>query len=110
MNIAFKTKRLGKMLSSEAAIQAAYGKLARRIMRQMAVLHAAPTLAEVSHLPPQRCHELTGNLRGTFAVAVDGNNRLLFKPDHDPVPDTGDGGIDLQQVTAIKILSVEDYH
>jgi hypothetical protein len=43
-------------------------------------------------------------------VGVDGNNRLIFALDHDPVPVTDDGGIDHQQVTEIKILRVEDYH
>jgi proteic killer suppression protein len=110
MNIAFKTKKLGKTLSKEAAIKAAYGKLARRIMRRMAVLAAAQSLADVSHLPPERCHELKGDRKGTFAVDLDGNNRLVFEPDHDPVPVADGGGIDLQQVTAVKILGMKDYH
>jgi len=45
-----------------------------------------------------------------LAVDMDGNNRLIFEPDHDPVPVADGGGIDLQQVTAVKILGVEDYH
>ena len=43
-----------------------------------------------------------------LAVDVVGNNRLIFEPCDDPVPVAD--GIDLQQVTAVKILGVEDYH
>jgi len=35
---------------------------------------------------------------------------LIFRPNHDPVPITADGGIDLRAVTAIVIVAVEDYH
>lgn len=37
-------------------------------------------------------------------------NRLIFIPDHDPVPRKDDGGIDLAQVTKITILEITDYH
>lgn len=36
--------------------------------------------------------------------------RLIFIPDHDPVPRLKDGGLDWSKVTAIKILGVEDTH
>lgn len=79
-------------------------------MRRLVVLRAAPSLVEVPHLPPERRHELTGQMKGTFAVDLKHPFRLLFKPAHDPVPTLADGGIDLSQVTAIIILGVEDYH
>lgn len=68
------------------------------------------TLAEISHLPPPRCHELEGQRAGQFAVDIDKNYRLIFTPDHDPVPRKDDGGIDLAQVTEITILEITDYH
>ena len=40
------------------------GKLKQRLME----LGAADTLADISHLPPARCHELTGKDAGTFSV------------------------------------------
>jgi proteic killer suppression protein len=45
-----------------------------------------------------------------LAVDLDGNNRLIFEPDHDPVRVADGDGIDLQQVTAVKILGMKDYH
>ncbi len=36
--------------------------------------------------------------------------RLIFIPDHGPVPRHEDGGLDWSLVTAITILGVEDTH
>ncbi|MEN7973829.1 MAG: killer suppression protein [Verrucomicrobiota bacterium] len=110
MNIAFKTKKLEKTLNTEKALNVAYGKNAKPLKRRLAVLRAALCLGEVSHLPPDRRHELTGNRKGTFAVDLKHPHRLVFKPNHNSVPEDEDGGIDLTKVTAIMILGVEDYH
>lgn len=110
MIIDFKTKKLEKTFNSKKALQAEYGKNTRFIMRRMKVFYAASVLAEISHLPPERRHELTGQMKGTFAVDLKHPFRLLFKPAHNPVPLLDDGGIDLHQVNAITILTVEDYH
>lgn len=74
------------------------------------VLQAAPTLNDMSLLPPERRHELKGKRIGTFAVDLEHPYRLIFKPAHNPVPRKHDGGIDLKEVTAITIMGVEDYH
>ena len=73
-------------------------------------LRAFENLSQVPHQPPFRRHELSGKLRGTYAVDLDHPYRLLFVPCHDPVPKLKDGGVDLEKVTAIEIRSVEDYH
>ena len=35
---------------------------------------------------------------------------LVFVPNHEPMPQKDDTGIDLSKVTAILVLNVEDYH
>jgi len=110
MDISFADKKLGKILNSEKELQKKYGKTARYIMRRMMVLNAAPSLAHVSHKPPERRHELEGQRKGSFAVDIRHPFRLIFKPNHDPVPVKDNRGIDLNKVTAITILGVEDYH
>lgn len=87
-----------------------YGENAKTIRYRMAVLRAAPTLAQVSHLRPERRHELSGKRSGEFAIDLKHPFRLIFKPNHDPVPVKEDGGIDLMKVTSITIIGVEDYH
>ena len=53
---------------------------------------------------------LSGDRKGLFAVDLEHPFRLEFKPNHDPVPLKEDGGVDLDEVTAVTIMAVEDYH
>jgi proteic killer suppression protein len=63
----------------------------------MMELGAYDTLSDISHLPPPRCHELTGKDAGTFSVDLEHPYRLLFIPANDPVPLCSDGGIGRRQ-------------
>lgn len=74
------------------------------------MLLAAPNLADVPTHKPERCHPLTGERAGQFAVDLKQPFRLVFIPNHDPIPSKPDGLIDLTQITSIKVLSIEDYH
>jgi proteic killer suppression protein len=67
-------------------------------------------LAEVPTEKPTRRHQLKGDLDGSFAVDLAHPFRLIFRPAMNPVPKKEDGGIDLDQVTAIQIDDVTDYH
>ncbi len=111
MEISFEDRKLAAIFRQEKELRVSYGKIrGTAIKRRMAVLAAAPTLAEVSHKPPERRHELKGNRKGQFAVDLDKGYRLTFKPEHNPVPKKADGGLDLLKITAITIIDVEDYH
>jgi proteic killer suppression protein len=77
---------------------------------RLAVLEQADRLSDVPTDPPDRCHQLDGDWAGCFSVAITGNWRLVFEPDHDPVPSLDSGGIDRAAVLAIRILAVVDYH
>lgn len=104
MNITFKTNKLRKAFNSEDNLQRMYGPVtAEKIKLRMAVLNAAPTLDDVSYKPPERRHKLTGKMKDSFAVNLDGGNRLVFKPDQTK-------SSDLRDITSITILSVGDYH
>lgn len=81
-----------------------------RFYQRLDELRAADCLYDISHIPPQRLHELIGNLAGVFSIDVVHPYRLLFVPADDPIPHKPDGGIDLTKVTKIKILRVEDTH
>lgn len=59
---------------------------------------------------PGHCHQLTADRAGQFAVNLLGGSRLIFTPDHNPVPPTADGGIDRSRVTRIRIEEVVNYH
>ena len=57
-----------------------------------------------------RLHPLSGDRAGQFAVTLVHPYRLVFRPNHNPVPLGNDGGIDARQVTLIMIMEVVDYH
>lgn len=112
MRVSFATKRLEKEMGSATAIQRRYGDLAKRIKMRLDILYQADSLADVPQAPPTRRHQLadSGGYVGCFAVDVSGNWRLVFRPDHDPVPSTEDGGINLLAIKAIIIIAIVDYH
>ncbi|CQR72847.1 hypothetical protein SOV_02310 [Sporomusa ovata DSM 2662] len=83
---------------------------ALKVFQRLNELRAAETLQDISHLPPPKCHELEGNKVGQFAVTTKQPAKLIIKPDHDPIPQKADGGIDRNLVTDIIVLEVEDYH
>jgi plasmid maintenance system killer protein len=111
MDISFKRTKIQKIFNSESELRKEYGnEQARIIMRRMMVLSAAENLNDISCLPPERCHELTGNMQDHFAVDLKQPYRLIFIPDHESIPKKDDGGIDLKKVTAIQIIEIKDYH
>ena len=79
------------------------------LRRRLASLRAAPTLRDMDGVPG-RCPPLGADRRGQFAVSLWGSYRLIFVPDHDPVPSLPDGGINPALVTGISITEVVDYH
>ena len=79
----------------------------------MAELRAATSLMDF--WPPKsgasRCHEISKGRRDyRLSVDLDQPYRLVFIPDHVPVPTAIGGGLDWGKVTAIKIIGVEDTH
>lgn len=83
---------------------------AKKIRQRMAVLAAAACLEEVPIHSPDRRHELSGNRKGQFAVDLKHPQRLVFEPNHNPLPRKSDGGLDLKKINAVTIIEVEDYH
>lgn len=111
MEIYFKSKAMGKTMNSKKAIDRAWGtEIGKKIRQRLFELQAADNLSQIGHLPPARCHLLTGNLDGCFSVDLRHPYRLLFKPANDPIPLAEDGGIDKSAVTIICILEVTNTH
>ena len=114
MNISFKNKKLAKYFNERAQLEKIHGtKRARKIRIRLTELRAAESLMDFwpPKSGPSRCHELTqGQRKGRLSVDLDHPYRLIFVPDHNPVPKREDGGLDWSQVTAVKILGVEDTH
>lgn len=111
VDIIFRTRKLARTFNSESELQRAYGRrMAERLMSRLAVLKNARTLADVPSTRPERCHPLRGDREGQYAVDLVHPQRLVFAPNHEPVPQKDEGGIDLDKVTSIIVIEVVDYH
>ena len=104
------SKKLERQLSDAKAMVRAFGQRAKPLQRRLDTLKQVHCLADVPKGPPDRCHQLSEDRDERFAVDLTRNWRLEFEPDHAPIPRTADGGINEQEVTAIRLLGVVDYH
>jgi plasmid maintenance system killer protein len=111
MDVVFSTTKLQKICNSDAKMKAEFGpQMAGKLQQRLMELRAADTLAQISRVPPPRCHEHTGNNKGKLTVDLVHPYRLFFKPNHDPVPEKPDGGLEWEKVTSIVVLGIEDPH
>ncbi len=111
MEISYANRRLEKTVSTPSEIIRSYGAQAKRIIQRIEELKASESLSVVYTLPGARCHELSGTRKGQFAVEVSGNRRIIFKPNHDPVPTKDDGSLDKVRITKISVTEINvDYH
>ncbi|MCF6290311.1 MAG: killer suppression protein [Desulfobacterales bacterium] len=111
MHISFKIRKLQKICSKSLEAKRYLGaKCGRKLQQRMMELKAAETLADISRLPPARCHELTGNRAGQLSVDLEHPYRLLFIVANDPPPELESGGLDRESVTEIEITEIADTH
>lgn len=112
MEISFRTTKLEKQLLTERGL-AKLGKVrAKKIKVRITELRAASSLYDFwpPLSPPSRCHELSGEYDGCLAMDLDHPYRLILIPNHNPIPEKDDGGLDWTRVTHILIDEIVDYH
>ncbi len=108
MEIIF-AKKLGKHMNSAPARQKAFGVRGKVIGQRLDDLAALANLAEATGIPGH-FEALTEDRAGQFSLRLSANWRLILEPANEPTPTREDGGTDLTEVTAIRILEVVDYH
>lgn len=110
MEISFKNEKLRKICTDARRATREHGAVrARKLRLRLDDMAAAGSLA-VTRALPGHYHELTGDRKGQLAVSLDGPYRLIFEPATEPVPRNADGGLDWAEVTAVRVLGIEDYH
>lgn len=110
IEISWGNRKLEKSCSDDRQGAKSWGAEQWKVLKvRLASLRAAPTLADM-HGVPGNCHRLHADRAGEFAVDLRGPYRLVFEPDHDPLPRLHDGGVDTTNVTSIRIKEVADYH
>jgi len=110
VEISYKSRSLEKRMTDPKELSKSFGQLARRVNQRLNDLAGADNLAVMRTMPAAKCHELTGDRKGELAVVVSENFRMIFEPNHDPIPRKDDGGLNWEEITNIQINSIEDYH
>ena len=111
MEISYATSKLQKLFNNDSKMRGQLGpECAEKLQRQLTALTAAECLEDVRHLPQMRCHELTGDRKGQLAVDLEHPKRLIFVPDHEPIPTLPNGGMDWRLIVKIQVVEIVDYH
>lgn len=111
MEVSFASNKLQKLCSNAKKMRGEFGpRCSDELQARLFELKAAETLADMRSWPQARCHELSGDRKGQLAVDLEHPQRLIFEPDHSPVPTKPEGGLDWQQVTKVVVLEIVDYH
>jgi len=108
MELSFANHGLKQLCEQEREARRQLGAdCSKRLRTRLADLAAAHCVVE---LVAGRPHPLKGDRAGQFAVDLSGGSRLVFTPDHEPVPTSADGGIDWASVTKVNIVYIGNYH
>lgn len=109
IDIAWTDRKLAKLTKTDAGGRKRFGEPRWSVLkRRLITLARAETLADVRNVGG--FHALTADRAGSFAMKLDGAYRIVFRPDHDPVPQADAGGVDQAAVTAILIEEIVNYH
>lgn len=110
MDIIFRSQKLETLCHDLSAATRALGApCAKKLIARLADLDAAQDLSLAPTLPG-RFHALKADRAGQFAFHLTGGVRLVIAPAKNPVPCLPDGSMNLQQVTAIQIVFIGNYH
>ncbi len=107
------SKKLKRDIEDDAKRKKRFGvEMAHKIKLRMDALRAADSLVVFwpPYFGPERCHELKGDLSGTFSMDLKHPYRLLFIP-----VDLEEGGAEdekkrWQSIKSIEVKGIEDTH
>src|SRR5262245_6924500 len=106
MDFSFASAKLQKELSDQKSMRRAYGERAPALQRRLTTLSIVEKLSDVPRGPPDWLEQLKGDRDEQFSVVLTKNWRLIFVVGHNPVPRLNDGGIDLDNVTAVHFVEI----
>lgn len=96
-----------KILADDRKILKEFGKdRFPKIKQRLLEFETARTLSDLSYLPPTRLHQLSGSRELQFAVDVGTNWRITFYG----YDENDEQTVDKEEIVAISIIAIEDYH
>jgi len=77
--IEFRTRKLEKCYSTHKCAVKEFGTpVAQRYIQRINIIKAANDLDDLINMQVLRCHALTGNRKGQYAINLTGFSRLIF--------------------------------
>lgn len=109
MQIDYSDRKLRKICeNNREAVRSLGPNSAKKLQSRLSDIEVAPN---VQDLPPVgNPHPLIGDRQGQFSIGLAGGKRLVFRPNHNPVPRKDGGGINWTLVTSVTIIFIGDYH
>ena len=108
MIVSFGDKKIAK-ISDPKECTKNYGLSMKKIIhRRLNELHAAPSLETMRGVGD--CHELQGNMKGCFAVDLQGPYRMVFQPANSNPPYTENNMVVWGKITEVEVIDIIDYH
>jgi len=110
VEIKFRNRKLGKLANDHRRCLRELGQLCGTLfMTRLHNLSDAKTLEDL-RLLPGNYHELTGDRKGQWACSLDSPYRLVFVPQEDPIPTSGDGRYIWAEILGVEIIEIVNYH
>lgn len=98
MEIVFKNKKLENVCSSAEAAQRQYGReMADKIHQRIDEIRAADTVEMLVQFHIGRCHPLSNNRKGQYAMDLVQPYRLIFEKLS-------------EDIQIVRIIEIKDYH
>ncbi len=111
MKVTFGSKKIEKYFTNPKYMKKEFGKLENMATQRFLDFLSFENLQALIDSGLGKCHSLTGDRIGLYAVFLSRNYRILFEINHSEIPRRPDGSIDYKNVTKIKIVNhKEDYH
>jgi len=104
LKLEYKTNKLEKECADYKKARLKYGDRCAKLLHQrVKELKASDCLDDMVKWGIGRCHKLTGNLKGKYALDLDHPLRLIVEPINDECGE-------ITGIKIIKLLEVKDYH
>ena len=98
MDITYKNKKIENVCTDAKVSDRSYGnEMTEKIQMRIGEIQAADTVEEMIQFRIGRCHPLTGNRKGQYAVDLVHPNRLVFEKHGN-------------EIQIVHITEIVDYH
>ena len=98
MEITYKNKSIMKVCTNASYAERKYGsEMAERIHQRIDEINASETVEEMIQCHIGRCHYLTGNRKGQYAMDLIHPQRLIFEKRGN-------------EIQIVNVLEITDYH